>query len=204
MLTKLTFKPHEHRSTVWPYAYWDNEFTPDELNNIIKMGDEAGVAPATLFADDQDVTNYRKSQTNMHNVNDSNRWLFNRLAGIIEQANDQFFQYDLIGFDHFQYTVYNSGEYYHHHADISYFQTDITKHTHLTRKLSASLILSDPSEYQGGDFELCIGKPDAPIVTEQLKGRIILFPSFVLHRVTPITQGTRKSIVVWTLGPKFK
>jgi PKHD-type hydroxylase len=72
----------------------------------------------------------------------------------------------------------------------------------LPRKLSFSLILSNPNEYIGGDFEILIGKKSSPII--QTRGRVIAFPSFVMHRVTPLTSGVRKSIVFWALGPKFK
>jgi PKHD-type hydroxylase len=71
----------------------------------------------------------------------------------------------------------------------------------IPRKLSFSLILSDSSEYKGGEFEFDTGTADK---AEQKRGRVLAFPSFVKHQVTPIKSGTRKSIVWWALGPKFK
>jgi PKHD-type hydroxylase len=70
------------------------------------------------------------------------------------------------------------------------------------RKLSFSLILSDSSEYEGGDFEILHGS--FPDKLEQKRGRILAFPSYIVHRVTPIISGSRRSIVFWALGPKFK
>jgi PKHD-type hydroxylase len=64
------------------------------------------------------------------------------------------------------------------------------------------LQLSDPSEYDGGDLELFIA-PN-PTVATRKKGLIYIFPSWVLHRVTPVTRGIRKSLVIWITGPKFK
>jgi PKHD-type hydroxylase len=72
----------------------------------------------------------------------------------------------------------------------------------IPRKLSISLMLSDPSEYTGGDFEIMTGK--SPTQVLQPKGRAIAFPSYMMHRVTPIITGVRRSLVVWVLGPKFK
>jgi PKHD-type hydroxylase len=68
------------------------------------------------------------------------------------------------------------------------------------------MVLSDPSEYEGGQFQMQTGSPeeDKLMTVEQLKGRVIGFPSFLLHRVTPVTKGTRKSLVIWVEGPKFK
>ena len=63
-------------------------------------------------------------------------------------------------------------------------------------------LLTDPeTDYTGGNFEINTGG-NSEIVPFP-KGRIIAFPSFILHRVTPVTSGTRKSIVIWVTGPKF-
>jgi PKHD-type hydroxylase len=72
------------------------------------------------------------------------------------------------------------------------------------RKLSFSLIMSDNAEYQGGEFEIINNDVKTPIIVPQQKGRVIAFPSYITHRVTPLISGVRKSIVVWALGPKFK
>jgi PKHD-type hydroxylase len=72
----------------------------------------------------------------------------------------------------------------------------------LPRKLSFSLILSNPDEYTGGDFEILISRKSDSVT--QTRGRVIAFPSFIMHRVSPLTSGVRKSIVFWALGPKFK
>ncbi len=70
------------------------------------------------------------------------------------------------------------------------------------RKLSMVLQLSDPSEYEGGDLELFTSAN--PIITKKQKGIIHAFPSYVMHRVTPVTKGVRKTLVVWIAGPRFK
>jgi PKHD-type hydroxylase len=70
------------------------------------------------------------------------------------------------------------------------------------RKLSLVLQLSDPSEYEGGELQTMSG-PNHCAVDRQ-KGLIAAFPSYMLHRVTPVTKGTRYSLVVWICGPSFK
>jgi predicted 2-oxoglutarate/Fe(II)-dependent dioxygenase YbiX len=69
------------------------------------------------------------------------------------------------------------------------------------RKLSFSVLLSDPSEYDGGDLLIYEGK--GPIVVPKRQGMITFFPSSVLHEVTPVTRGVRRSIVSWIHGPVF-
>ncbi len=70
------------------------------------------------------------------------------------------------------------------------------------RKLSLSLQLSDPARYQGCDLELSYG--DGVQQAPRSRGTVIAFPSYVLHRVTPIASGTRKSLVIWASGPDFR
>lgn len=70
------------------------------------------------------------------------------------------------------------------------------------RKLSAVIQLSDPNEYEGGDLQLYVGSE--PTNIKKQKGLVVVFPSFVLHRVTPVTGGTRRSLVAWLSGPKFR
>jgi PKHD-type hydroxylase len=70
------------------------------------------------------------------------------------------------------------------------------------RKLSITVQLSDPSEYEGGELQFMINQHI--ITAPKEKGTAIIFPSFALHRVTPVTKGARKSIVGWIGGPPYK
>ena len=70
-----------------------------------------------------------------------------------------------------------------------------------TRKLSVSVQLSDPSEYEGGDLELMVNRNYIKVPKE--KGTIIFFPSYLTHRVTKVTSGKRNSLVAWFHGPSF-
>jgi len=92
----------------------------------------------------------------------------------------------------FKYTA-DRGDHYIWH-------TDLIQDTHI-RKLSFSIQLTDPSEYEGGDLEFMPALND-PTVRKQ--GYITIFPSFCTHRVTPVTRGTRHVIVGWIYGPEFK
>jgi PKHD-type hydroxylase len=79
---------------------------------------------------------------------------------------------------------------------------DNVPNDNVPRKLSMVLQLSHPSEYEGGDLELMTG--NVPHICKKEKGLLYAFPSYILHRVTPITNGTRRTLVVWTSGPRFK
>ena len=70
------------------------------------------------------------------------------------------------------------------------------------RKLSIIVQLSDEDEYEGGDINLKIGSRDLDLPKK--KGGVIVFPSFILHRVLPVTKGSRKSLVSWISGPNYR
>jgi PKHD-type hydroxylase len=71
------------------------------------------------------------------------------------------------------------------------------------RKLSMAMLLSDPSEFEGGEFQVKTTSDDVQTL-EVKKGRAWFFPSYMLHRVTPVTKGVRRSLVLWVGGPQFK
>jgi PKHD-type hydroxylase len=70
------------------------------------------------------------------------------------------------------------------------------------RKLSISVQLSRPEDYDGGDLELLFSS--SPYTAARARGTFIVFPSFCLHRVTPVTRGTRWSLVAWVLGTRWR
>ena len=89
------------------------------------------------------------------------------------------------------YTAENQGKY-DWHLDVG--KDDISR-----RKLSAVVLLSDPSEFDGGELQIMTSKD--PKTVPLKRGSIVFFPSFLLHRVTPVTRGERRSLVFWVEGP---
>lgn len=201
---KLTTDPHRIRSINQPYTIWHNCFTVNELNEIVDSHDAVGVYPSQVSSGSITDHATRKSSSNFHGRTNQNGWIFDRLIHMLEVTNDMFFHYDLIGFEKYQYTVYNSTDYYDYHVDTIFGDHDINRETHLTRKLSLSILLNHTDEFEGGNFELCYGRIDEALSFKLERGTAIFFPSYMLHRVAPITKGIRKSLVVWALGPKFK
>lgn len=134
-------------------------------------------------------------------------WLAERMGYIARMLNGQYYGFDLSGFgEAFQHTTYSVAEpvgrlgisvpeasgHYDWHMD--------TGNMEMCRKLSLVLMLND--EYKGGDLEILGGRD--PIKAEKIRGRVYGFPSYILHRVTPVTKGTRKTLVAWVSGPKFR
>jgi PKHD-type hydroxylase len=111
--------------------------------------------------------------------------------------NNMAYKFDLRGFaERFQYSVYrdSDGGHYNWHVD----QGPLA----VRRKLSLTLQLTDPARYEGGDLQMHAGNQIETAPRD--RGMLIAFPAYVLHRVTPVTSGTRKSVVIWTTGPQFQ
>jgi PKHD-type hydroxylase len=195
---KLAMSAPQFSSNV-PYACWEGAFTQGELDRIEAYGDNLAHGKATLFGRDtsEEYGEIRITRTAWIRPSPETKWIYDRMQSAVRTLNDKVWQFDITGFsEDFQYTIYEGSEggHYGWHVD----QGDLTKR----RKLSLSLQLSDPSQYDGCDLQLHGAHhiDTAP----RTRGALIAFPSYVLHRVTPITRGVRKSVVVWTTGPKFR
>ena len=198
----MTVNPRIQHFFTFPFAFWDNFFTEDELKAIEIYCADQGTEESAIEKGITDKS-IRNSNIRMIYSNSENEWIFSKLIGIAGHMNTQFYNYDLNGFDHFQYTEYDGeGTEYKYHTD-AVFGGDVPVDLLIPRKLSFSLVLSDSSEYQGGELEFMISSGD-PLVAEQKRGRIIAFPSYMLHRIAPLKSGKRRSIVFWAVGPKFK
>lgn len=204
-MPKLSSNPQLLWKNTLPFVYWDNFFSESDLQSIEKYSKLAGVEESKIVScnNTEVFQSVRNSKIKLHHANRDNEWLFNKLLTVAELINDNFYRFDLLGFDHFQYTEYNCvGAMYDYHTDMI-FGGNIPEGMELCRKLSFSIILSNSDEYQGGDFEIKLTSHSADKL-EQKRGRVIAFPSYVLHKITPIVSGNRRSIVFWALGPKFK
>ena len=159
---------------------------------------------------------------------DTNHWIAGFIWHYVNKANRENFRYDLTNIDgeNLQYTKYSEGQYYNWHNDAgisNYYKpqyvgnsgnfdddpnnlqtTDFLKTScELVRKLSFTLQLSDPDEYEGGNVQL-IDEAGRSYIAPRQRGTIILFDSRTQHRVIKVKKGVRKSIVGWVLGPRWK
>ena len=123
-------------------------------------------------------------------------WVFRKITDIVLNLNDRFFQFDLHGLNEgLQFTNYKApSDKYEKHVDRAV--------DGVIRKLSLSIQLTDPKEYEGGELFLYENEKGTEMKKEQ--GTLILFPSYILHEVKPVTKGERNSLVSWVTGKQFK
>lgn len=177
------------------WAWNDQVFTPEELDAIIEIGKSVELDKASTYGGLQS-DKIRNSFVQFLYPGEFTKWIFARLSGAITQMNDQYFGFDLTGMEQgLQFTRYTApGEHYDWHVDRG--------HLTPTRKLSLSVQLSDPADYKGGELQFKFGKQDTTVGKQ--RGMVTFFPSYTLHRVKPVTKGTRYSLVAWISGPPFK
>ena len=140
---------------------------------------------------------------------DETKHLFNNIADVVNKVNEQYFNYNLYALENLQYSVYYGDENGHYDWHIDGLHKDTSKYI---RKVSFSIGLNDPSEYEGGELQFF---PQHYYDTNDqygiaanggaklLKNEAVFFNSVLVHRVSPITKGVRKSLVGWVHGPEW-
>lgn len=128
-------------------------------------------------------------------------WIAGVMSHLILFANEDFYHFDLKKWaDTIQYTVYDGeGTHYDWHQDSALSPFDNS----ICRKLSISLLLSDPSDYEGGELQLLYSDKRVVTLKPEL-GEAVIFPSSIRHRVRKVKSGKRESLVGWYGGPLWK
>lgn len=183
-----------------PVAYFEQVIPSELVDLIIKeiesinMNDYVESSIGTLN-DHKTVESTRNSKIYWWY---EHHWVCSIFSHYFNKANRDLWEYDLNYLNGIQVTKYEENNHYAWHCDYGTSDDD-----RYTRKLSATLVVSDPSEYEGGNLEF-IGYHGDINTVPNAKGSMIIFDSRIPHRVTPVTKGTRISIVAWMLGPKLK
>jgi PKHD-type hydroxylase len=170
------------------YFSYNNVFTKEECNNIINICN----------------INYLENNTNNTKMcyllpNEKNNFIYDRIRKLVIEANMKIWNYNLYDFgEPIKFLEYN--EKYNSqlkiHNDIGNEQGWQT-----FRKLTIIVQLTDENTYE--DCDLMIQNYDKLVTTNKNQGSIIIFPSFMMHQVTPIKKGIRNSLVLWAYGPPF-
>jgi len=168
-----------------------NFLSRDECRQVIMLGDRVIYTEGTV-GNERRSSKVRDSKVTCLRPGAENMWLFKRLESALVQMNNAY-RYDLLGFyEGVQVASYTSGGKYDWHIDLGAGENSC-------RKLSMSVQLSDPGSYKGGNLEFMNINQEP----EREIGSLIVFPSFLQHRVTTVTQGTRRSLVAWVHGKPF-
>lgn len=197
-MKKYAFQPNLNDPT--QYYYFEQGFSKEELDAISR-----GVSnlPFEVATTGKGIDEIRKSKIKWIPQTSEWDWLYDKLMQMAVEANDTLWHFDLTTAPEFiQYTEYHASDNgkYEWHQDIGPHELSV-------RKVSITVQLSDDYEYDGGDLKFFMGGEtiegntvDAP----RGIGTVVIFPSYMYHAVKPVTQGVRKSFVLWLGGGHYK
>jgi PKHD-type hydroxylase len=202
--------------------YWvDNFLSNEDIDKILKYTKEINSQPAEVGANIQEekknpfTLDYHIKNPNIGNVprvrqsvikwielNTDTNWLYKKLISQIHKVNQENFDYILKFVENLQFTEYNENQqgFYAKHTDIE----DSSRLENFVdiRKLSFSIQLSNPQDYEGGELILYINGKE--FIAPKTKGTIIFFESNILHEVKPVKKGNRYALVSWINGPNLR
>lgn len=180
----------------YTYCTINNMFTPKECNDIIEIGKSYKSEEGKI--EEGEDHKVRDSKITWLPTNDpKNEFIYRKVCDAILTSNNSLFNFDLLYMEDLQFAEYNKGSFYASHKDAGFSNN-------FSRKLSFVLQLSDPNDYEGGELVLYESSLLKPVVADKKQGTVIVFPSYLIHEVTPITKGKRHSLVTWVHGPRFK
>ena len=199
------------------YWYFRSAVTPEQCNKIIDLGIKTKFDLGTVGG--IKIKNYKKISKEEKNqlikIRKSNvawledKWLYDLITPYITTANKNAnWNFQVDWFENIQFTIYKKSQFYDWHQDCwdKPYEMPNPNYNGKIRKISATIQLSDPKDYKGGelqfDFRNQINKSSNIIKPKELlpQGTIVVFPSHIYHKVTPVTKGTRYSLVLWSLG----
>jgi PKHD-type hydroxylase len=190
-----------HASELDRHELVEGAFSIEEVARIRELGSKLVLKQGAVGGKDHVDLEIRKSSIGWIALDDDTRWLFERIGKLAVESNRKLWGFDLGGLsERLQYSRYEApAGGYDWHLDIA---SSSRMALGAQRKISLVLQLSDPDTCFGGELEL---RPARHVVTPFLDvGAAVLFPSYLLHRVAPVKQGSRESLVAWVLGPPFR
>lgn len=189
------------------YYWFKSALSKEEVDKVIAM---AGNLPESKKATTIGSADGGSTRTSMvkwiPKDNNAWDWLYDRMMSLSIEANNASWNFDLrTALESIQYTEYYASEngHYDWHQDIGPGELPSK------RKVSITIQLSEGEDYEGGELLICTGSNghgelNNNITCPRGKGVGVLFPSYMMHRVTPVTKGTRRSLVLWVGGGHYR
>ena len=181
-----------------PFITGTSVFAPEEMDRINQIAAKVQPRKVKVGSDLQDRPEFNRSEYRHLIPGPETNWIYQRIAQTVGMLNASCYQFDVDGFDEPLYHVtYDESVQGHYHWHI-----DGNAAGKPARKLSITFQMSSDSDYEGGTLEF--NRTGEPTSAPKDRGTFVMFPSYILHRVTPVTKGTRHALVGWCVGPAFR
>ena len=198
----------------WYFA--GDGFNSEEVDAIKKLKDVYSFKRGTTWGKTPETTNGEVRESEIFWIQQSieSEWIYNRMSWHINKANKEQYRFDIHSLEQIQYSRYKAPDVLgiedkigiRSHRDNNKQDPHYSWHADCGassyRKLSCVVQLTDKIDYEGGELETNDHK--GSIIHGKEKGSIIIFPSFVIHRVHPVTSGIRESLALWVHGPTYR
>jgi len=188
----------EENKGIANYYYFSKLFTDEDIEQVIALSKKYAQVEGNVSGTVDH--SYRNSKIIWLPLTDETTFLYERIISLMKNANTSMWKFHITDIkDSLQVSEYvgaihpNEAGHYDWHMDVGESAS--------TRKISMSIQLTDETDYDGGDLEFMIHR--SIIKAPREKGTVIFFPSYLTHRVTKVTRGTRRSLVFWFHGPPF-
>ena len=176
------------------YQVWTSELEQGQIERILALGSAQPEENATIFSSSETMKAIRACRVRWI----SDAWLESLLWSYVKRANEHGFQVDVEPRAEMQISEYAAAQSAHYdwHHDVHW-----NGQANVDRKVSVTVQLSDSNTYEGGDFEFDEVKTNADF---RSKGTVLVFPSYLRHRIHPVTSGKRLALVAWFSGPRWR
>lgn len=190
------FKFHQNFNRNTPrYGVLTSTFSDTEIEEIVFLEKVLNFEEAKVGLGTTATPEVRTTKVAFVPFEEYSEFLWRKVADLVMMVNYDLFLYDLDHLEALQYSIYKEDDGYDWHID------SFPEYLKYNRVISGTIMLSDPDEYEGGEFDIQrFGKPSDILTEKPLKGEVIFFDSKMPHRVRKVTSGTRKSLVFWVRG----
>ena len=177
------------------FYFFEDVFSDKEMEEIKELAMKYPAEVAGVGQDDTGKVTDTVRKSTVRWMKNAPQWLNERLMECVNEAKENMWHFNLnAAREDIQYTEYpQNGGHYDWHMDCGH---GIQKQ----RKISVTVQLND--DYEGGGLEIHRGQ--SPQQALKKKGTVVVFPSYMLHRVAPVTKGTRNSLVLWVGGDHYR
>ncbi|MFY0601941.1 MAG: 2OG-Fe(II) oxygenase [Cyclobacteriaceae bacterium] len=195
--SKLLFELPQLHQYAAAYSY-ENHFSKSEIDQLNQAWEANNQETATVTGGNETVNSgiRRSSVVTIAPNQQELSWFYKKLSDLVLKCNQECYGFDLHGiYEPIQIIGYETGDFFEWHADYGNGYSS-------NRKLSVSVQISSPDQYEGGELQFMVNKQ--VISVPKTEGTVVIFPSYIMHRVNKITKGERRSVVCWISGPPFK
>jgi PKHD-type hydroxylase len=207
MIPTLSNLPMQKQLFTKSWVVDNDAFRSEEVDEIVNITKTLQISKGELFKSNPDYSTREALTGWIESPTAQTQWIYDRLNYRIENYNNHVFNLDLSGIPYIQYAEYHEGGHHDFHMDLAFDGPRVYDYTinEFFRKLTVVVLLTEPNlDFNGGEFQINMSMERTPVNIPMRKGSVLMFPSYLLHRVCPVSRGLRKTLTTWVLGPKLR